>query len=217
MAKVKLQSKWKRFIAIVLAVLTSVAAVFGIVKLGVMLSSDTKEISPSFKRGALDVNGKYVDTNDSIVTKELFECQGLKITPDFDSTVSYQVFYYDQDQTYLECSEVQESAFSYTPVLAKYASVVITPDVDEDGARAFHDLADRINGDRRAWIGKGEFDYEQKSKMQVRNLGDTAAAALGAAMRGGDVKAALKQGIETANDIEEGKVRQGFFGKLFKK
>ena len=93
----------------------------------------------------------------------------------------------------------------------------IESDVDEDGARAFHDLADRINGDRRAWIGKGEFDYERKSKMQVRNLGDTAAAALGAAIKGGDVKAALKQGIETANDIEEGKVRQGLFGKLFKK
>ena len=53
--------------------------------------------------------------------------------------------------------------------------------------------------------------------MQVRNLGDTAAAALKAAATGGDVKEAVKQGIETANDIEEGKVKQGFFGKLFKK
>ena len=53
--------------------------------------------------------------------------------------------------------------------------------------------------------------------MQVRNLGDTAAAALKAAVTGGDAKEAVKQGIETANDIEEGKVKQGFFGKLFKK
>ena len=53
--------------------------------------------------------------------------------------------------------------------------------------------------------------------MQMRNLGDTAAAAFKAAIKGGDVKEAVKQGIETANDIEEGKVKQGFFGKLFKK
>ena len=31
-----------------------------------------------------------------------------------------------------------------------------------------------------------------------------------AAVTGGDVKEAVKQGIETANDIEEGKVKQGF-------
>ena len=81
----------------------------------------------------------------------------------------------------------------------------------------FHDLADRINSDRRAWLGKAEFDLERKNRMQVRNLGDTASAALKAAVTGGDVKEAVKQGIETANDIEEGKVKQGFFGKLFKK
>ena len=88
---------------------------------------------------------------------------------------------------------------------------------DTDDAAAFHDLADQINGDRRAWLGKAEFDLERKNEMQVRNLGDTAAAALKAAIKGSDVKDAIKQGIETANDIEEGKVKQGFFGKLFKK
>ena len=42
-------------------------------------------------------------------------------------------------------------------------------------------------------------------------------ASLKAAVKGGDVKEAVKEGIETANAIEEGKVKQGFFGKLFKK
>lgn len=87
----------------------------------------------------------------------------------------------------------------------------------EDAIRAFHDLADRINDDRRAWLSKAEFDLERKNDMQIRNLGDTAAAALKAAIKGGDVKEAVKKGIETANDIEEGKVKQGFFGRLFKK
>ena len=87
----------------------------------------------------------------------------------------------------------------------------------DDGVKAFHDLSERINDDRRAWLGKTEFDLERKNEMQMRNLGDTAAAALKAAMKGGDVKEAVKKGIETANDIEEGKVKQGFFGRLFRK
>jgi len=88
---------------------------------------------------------------------------------------------------------------------------------DDDEARGFYELADRINGDRRAWLGKAEFDMERKNEMQIRNLGDTAAAALKAAITGGGVKEAVKNGIEMANDIEEGNVKQGFFGKLFKK
>ena len=64
---------------------------------------------------------------------------------------------------------------------------------------------------------KAEFDAERKNRMQVRNLGDTAAAALKAAVSGGDTTEAVKKGIDTANDIEEGKVKQSFWGKLFKK
>lgn len=88
---------------------------------------------------------------------------------------------------------------------------------NEEEKDAFYDLAERINSDRKSWLNKGTFDEERKNKMQVRNLGDTAAAVLKAAVSGGSVEEAVKQGIETANDIEEGKVRQGFFGKLFKK
>lgn len=94
----------------------------------------------------------------------------------------------------------------------------IESDVDgEDDVNAFHDLANEINGDRRAWLGKAEFDLEQKNEMQVRNLGDTAAAALKTAMKGGDVKEVLKKGLDMANDIEEGKVKKGLFGKLRRK
>lgn len=88
---------------------------------------------------------------------------------------------------------------------------------DESGKDVFYDLAERINSDHKVWIAKGIFDAERKNKMQIRNLGDTAAAALKAAASGGDVKEAVKQGIDTANAIEEGKVKQGFFGKLFRK
>lgn len=82
---------------------------------------------------------------------------------------------------------------------------------------AFHDLADQINSDRRAWLSKAMFDLDRKNRMQVRNLGDTAAAAIKIAVKGESVEEVIKEGIETANAIEEGKVKQGFWGKLFKK
>lgn len=88
---------------------------------------------------------------------------------------------------------------------------------NEEDKDAFYDLADRINQDRRSWINKGIYDEERKNRMQVRNLGDTAAAALKAAITGENVKDVVKQGINTANDIEEGNVKQGFFGNLFRK
>lgn len=88
---------------------------------------------------------------------------------------------------------------------------------NDEQIKDFHALADRINSDRIAWLSKTEFDTEQKEKMHVRNLGDTAAAAIKAAVKGESIEEAVKEGIETANAIEEGKVKRGFFGKLFKK
>ncbi|MBQ8841080.1 MAG: hypothetical protein IJZ65_00405, partial [Ruminiclostridium sp.] len=88
---------------------------------------------------------------------------------------------------------------------------------DESGKNVFYDLAERINSDRRAWIDNGIYNAQRKNEMQLRNLGDTAAAVLKAAATGGDVNEAVKEGINTANAIEEGKVKQGFFGKLFRK
>ena len=45
----------------------------------------------------------------------------------------------------------------------------------------------------------------------------TAAAAIKAAVKGEDVAEVVKTGIEMANDIEEGKVKRGLFGKLKRK
>jgi len=87
----------------------------------------------------------------------------------------------------------------------------------EEEVQAFHDLAERINSDRHVWIARGIHETEERQKMHVRNLGDTAAAAFKAAVTGGDVTEAVKAGMETAGDIDEGKVKRGFFGKLIKK
>lgn len=96
--------------------------------------------------------------------------------------------------------------------------IKLSANVDNEADCApFHALAERINRDRRICIEQHMSDILRKERMQVRNLGDTAAATLKAAVKGESVEDAVKEGLETANAIEEGKVKQGLFGKLFKK
>lgn len=91
-------------------------------------------------------------------------------------------------------------------------------DVDnEEKLAKAQDFVDNFNDDRRHYIARGLSTQEQKAKMQVRNIGDTAAAAIKAAVKGEDVAEVVKTGIEMANDIEEGKVKRGLFGKLKRK
>ena len=91
-------------------------------------------------------------------------------------------------------------------------------DVDnEEKLAKAQDFVDNFNDDRRHYIARGLSTQEQKAKMQVRNIGDTAAAAIKAAVKGEDVAEVVKTGIEMANDIEEGKVNRGLFGKLKRK
>lgn len=91
-------------------------------------------------------------------------------------------------------------------------------DVDsEKNLATAQDFVDTFNDNRRNYIARSLSTQEQKAKMQVRNIGDTAAAAIKAAVKGEDVTEAVKSGIEMANDIEEGKVKRGLFGKLKRK
>lgn len=95
----------------------------------------TVEISASeFSLGGLDDNGKYVETKESIYTKDAFQCQGLTVTPEFESQVTYQIFFYDELGEFLYKTEVLEKAFrDEVDITATHARIVITPNEDEDG------------------------------------------------------------------------------------
>ena len=95
---------------------------------------DTKNISDlSFGVGGLDSAGKYMSTDKSIYTKDAFECQGLSVSLEFDSEISYQIYFYDQNNDFVHTTGKLESAFvsDSIPFFAKYARIVITPDDDE--------------------------------------------------------------------------------------
>lgn len=128
----------KKVIVIVLIVLAVMGAlggsIFGIVKLTDGSKFDTKKLSKTeFSVGGLDGSGKYMNTNGSIYTKDAFECQGLEANLAFDSSVEYQIYFYDQNNDFVHTTGKRANAFVKTevPFFAKYARIVITPKDDD--------------------------------------------------------------------------------------
>lgn len=124
---------WLKII-IIIAVLSLVGGgIFGIVKLVDQGKFDTKKISNlAYGIGGLDGQGKYMNTDRSIYTKDAFECQGLNCTLAFDNDISYQIYFYDQNNEFVHTTGKLTGAFvqESVPFFAKYARIVITPNDD---------------------------------------------------------------------------------------
>ena len=128
----KSKKTWKNVLIIGLAVITLVGAIVGLSALFRKSEETTKEINPTYAVGGLTENGAYLETEESIYTEDAFECQGLDIELDFRSNVSYRVFFYDVRNDFLSSTAKLTSNYdeTTTPVIARYARIVITPNED---------------------------------------------------------------------------------------
>ena len=156
MSRFKRKFKWKNILSFVLVGVLLVGAVAG---LGSIFGKDTKTISSTaFSVGGINEQGNYVESKTSIYTKDMFECQGLSIEPDFEATGTYKVFYYSENKNFLGSTDVMNAEDGVynkgdTFAVAKYARIMITPDVpvDEDGNEVedfkirFYDVAGYAN------------------------------------------------------------------------
>lgn len=137
MAKIKLKGKFGKIVSVALAA----TLVFGVVALvsSIVGKETTSVKSYEFARGDINDQGEYVESNTAIYTKDLIECQGLTVTPDFEAKGSFQVFYYDSNKHFIGSTDVMEATKGVyekagTFVLAKYCRIVITPQaLKEDG------------------------------------------------------------------------------------
>ena len=127
---------WRNILIIGLVAVLGIGAVVGITSI---VKEDMKEISATaFKRGAIDQNGFYVESENSIYTKDLIECQGLEIAPDFEAGGHYQVFYYAPDKSFigstilLNCQSDGVYVKGESFPLAKYCRIMITPESPKD-------------------------------------------------------------------------------------
>ena len=138
MSKFRRKFKWKNILSFVLVGVLLVASVAG---LGAVFNRDTKTISSTaFAVGGINEKGNYVESKTSIYTKDMFECQGLSIEPDFEATGTYKVFYYNANKNFIGATdELKAEDGVYTKgdtfAVARYARIMITPDIptDEDG------------------------------------------------------------------------------------
>ena len=87
-----------------------------------------KEINPTFTRGGLNQSGQWLETNSTIYTKDMFECQGLEIDLDFEHNVYFEVFLYDEDSKFIKSSGKLNSKYILNDFNCTYARIVITPD-----------------------------------------------------------------------------------------
>ena len=140
--KYKTRRTLTQILSIVLLCAVGFGAIMGISALSKKLNEETTVIHPSFEVGGLGADGKYVDTDESIYTKDSFECLGLEVKLDFDSNVTYQAFYYDELDKFISATPVYEESLQLSvPENATYARLVVTPiwaDDVEDEDRVCH-------------------------------------------------------------------------------
>ena len=130
MARFKTKRSWKN----VITVAVSVLLLFGVVAGGLSLfSRDTKSVSAmEFSLGKLDAEGKHMDSDQAIYTKDAFPCQGLRIVPDFEAAGEFDVYYYDDNDKFLGVSASLTDVFEEDYPVATRCRVVYHPAKPDD-------------------------------------------------------------------------------------
>jgi hypothetical protein len=125
------KSFWKNVLAVVVVAILCAGIIGGGIALGKYIKSAKKSPVLNWGRGALDNTGKYYETNNSIYTKDMFECRGLEIMPDFGSQVTYKVVFYNDEGEFLSIVDMGTKKFNsvQVPLFAKYARVEINAGV----------------------------------------------------------------------------------------
>lgn len=135
--KYKTKTRTKKIVAGIVAGVLAIAALAGIIALFRPNTKDEKiKINPAFSVGALDESGAYEKSESTLYTKDAFAAEGLETKVDFDATISYQLFYYDENVEFLSASgTLNVNHVAELPEGTEYARVMIMPDwtdVDED-------------------------------------------------------------------------------------
>lgn len=127
---------WKTVGAIALVAAVCVGATAGI---GALVNKDEDGFEKVYVRyavGGLDESGKYEETDAALYTKDGFDVENRETVYadiDFDSTITYQMYFYGENDTFLESTSVLTDDYTATvPEGAITCRVEITPIWSED-------------------------------------------------------------------------------------
>lgn len=124
--------KWFVTFVILLGVIASVVTLFIQVDRNTTVTQIGAE---AYKIAALDDSGEEAESDKSIVTRDAFTTDGLKIELADDAAVSYELYFYDADGEFVSKTGALTADYdgSTVPETAATVKVVITPTEDEDG------------------------------------------------------------------------------------
>ena len=126
--KLKTKKTVRKILSMVLCGVLIMGVIFGAVAIGKKVTDDTKKISPKFSVGSLDYNGVYTENKGQLYTKEAFECKGLAINLDFESSIQYYVYYYDTEDNFVKMSGPYVKSIEFdVPLEATHARLVVVP------------------------------------------------------------------------------------------
>lgn len=119
---------------LVFLVLISVIIMFSAALAGVPVETVP---SSAYSVGTLNENGKAEESETSIYTPEMYAVKGLDIEVKEKAEITYSIWFYDEDKTFLASTEERETDYNIkadgSPEWSAYFRIRITPKNDRDG------------------------------------------------------------------------------------
>ena len=132
MKRIRVKRELRTIASIIALILITIALIGGISFVVRKAEEYKKRIYPVFAVGSLGANGQYVESKESIYTKNLIECDGLKTTLAFNNTVKYSIFFYDEKENFIVSENNLSGIYEERLEIAKYCRIMITPVEDND-------------------------------------------------------------------------------------
>lgn len=127
---------WKQILIIVISFALLAALCVTCVSIFTKKDKDSDgyvEVIPKFSIGGLKNDGTYEDTDASLYTKDAISAQNVKIVLEFDSTVTYQLFFYDEFDNFISAGvALGKGSETEVPDGATAFRIELTPVWDED-------------------------------------------------------------------------------------
>lgn len=119
---------------VIIPLLLIIAALGGVcVGLASGTTSDDTELNEvgrfDWNVGTIDDSGKIVDSKENLYTEDLYSVEAMEISLVDESTVTYRVVFYDENEEFISSTEPSEVEFdsANVPENAKYFRVILTP------------------------------------------------------------------------------------------
>ena len=97
----KIKKKTLKIVAIVLLSLLTFGIVFGNANSWIANEDGKVQVYSLYEQGTINSKGNNQDVDDHIRTKNAFACKGLKIDLDKESSLTYTLYFYVENKTFL--------------------------------------------------------------------------------------------------------------------